>query len=148
MPAAQGQRTHSARTNYPVELSCPCLVCLMGHTAGDDILGELLFIELGKVIAIAADENLGHIQSRSTCIHLLLVGVIIGLQCYTRCTHFAQSKCLAVQEHCQFTKLVTLDEVHFLCFAQQFQCIMELYWSEQSACAALGYWQKRRWPIF
>ena len=22
------------------------------------------------------------------------------------------------------------------------------YWSEQSACAALGCWHKRRWPLF
>jgi hypothetical protein len=22
------------------------------------------------------------------------------------------------------------------------------YWSERSACAALGYWHKRRWPLF
>ena len=22
------------------------------------------------------------------------------------------------------------------------------YWSERSACAALGCWQKRRWPLF
>ena len=22
------------------------------------------------------------------------------------------------------------------------------FWSERSACAALGYWHKRRWPLF
>ena len=51
--------------NNPVELRCPCLVCLLCHTAGDDDLGELLFIELGEVISIAAEENLGHILSEA-----------------------------------------------------------------------------------
>ena len=32
-----------------------------------------------------------------------------------------------MNEYCQFTKLVTLDEAHTLCLAQQFQGIVELY---------------------
>ena len=34
---------------------------------------------------------------------------------------------LMMNEHFQFTKLVTLDDAHALCLAQQFQGIMELY---------------------
>ena len=32
-----------------------------------------------------------------------------------------------MNEHCQFPKLVTLDEAHALCLTQQFRGIVELY---------------------
>ena len=41
-----------------MELSCSCLVCLLGNTAGDDSLGELLLVKLGEVAAMLVAEDL------------------------------------------------------------------------------------------
>jgi hypothetical protein len=66
----------------------------------------------------AADYHSGKNDGNAVA-HSILINKLNELRRFRRdlCTHFAHPKCLACS--IQFTKLVTLDEAHVLCLAQQ-----------------------------